>query len=167
MNTVKNAPPELFILDLDGVLTDGKFIYSRWGKKYKVFGADDHDALNLIKEYLQIVVVTADKRGFKISKRRIYSDMKLSIEIISAQNRIEELSQRYPLANAIYMGDGIHDVKVFEAVRYAIAPANALPWVKLAADFVTNSCGGDRAVAEACRHIGLKFFNNDIFAQSR
>ena len=43
-NQIRN--PENFILDLDGVLTDGKFYYSQDGKFLKAFGADDHDCLN-------------------------------------------------------------------------------------------------------------------------
>ena len=35
-------PPEYFILDVDGVITDGQMTYDKHGKKYKVFGPDDH-----------------------------------------------------------------------------------------------------------------------------
>ena len=33
------------VIDVDGVMTDGKFYYSVDGKILKAFGADDHDAL--------------------------------------------------------------------------------------------------------------------------
>ena len=63
--------PTHFILDVDGVMTDGKFTYSKWGKKSKVFGPDDNDALKLISRYIPVLFLTSDKRGIKISKRRI------------------------------------------------------------------------------------------------
>ena len=53
-----------FILDLDGVLTDGSFHYSIDGKVYKTFGPDDHDALKFLGKYLNIRVITADTLGF-------------------------------------------------------------------------------------------------------
>ena len=39
----------LFLLDVDGVMTTGQFLYSEEGKVFKVFGAHDHDRLNLLK----------------------------------------------------------------------------------------------------------------------
>ena len=68
--------PKVFILDVDGVMTNGQFLYSKEGKEMKVFGPDDNDALCLLKPYLEIRFVTGDKKGFKISKKRINDDMK-------------------------------------------------------------------------------------------
>jgi len=36
-----------FVLDVDGILTDGRYYYAPEGKAMKIFGADDHDALRL------------------------------------------------------------------------------------------------------------------------
>ena len=49
---------KVLILDVDGVMTDGKFYYSDKGKVMKVFGADDNDALSLLKEYIKIIFVS-------------------------------------------------------------------------------------------------------------
>ena len=151
--------PKHFILDLDGVFTDGKFYYTSEGKYMKVFGADDHDALLLISELLNIHVVTADAKGFEISKKRILIDMGLKIDLVPAKERPLWISQRFNLDETIYMGDGIFDHLVFSQVCYAIAPANALDFTKSKANFVTKNSGGERAVAEACLHILKKFFS--------
>ena len=58
-----------FILDVDGVFTDGKFHYSKDGKVYKVFGDADNDALSMLKNKLHIEMVSGDKRGFPITKK--------------------------------------------------------------------------------------------------
>ena len=42
------STPNVFIFDVDGVLSDGKFYYSVDGKVLKVFGPDDHDALQIV-----------------------------------------------------------------------------------------------------------------------
>lgn len=60
-----------FILDVDGVLTDGGFYYSAEGKVMKKFGPYDNDALSLLSPYLEIVFMTSDKRGFDITRSRI------------------------------------------------------------------------------------------------
>ena len=36
-----NMKPKFFLLDVDGVITSGQFLYSKRGKIYKVFGPDD------------------------------------------------------------------------------------------------------------------------------
>ena len=57
-------------------MTPGEFTYSAKGKIYKNFGADDNDALKIIEDFVKdIIFITGDKKGFKISKRRIQQDM--------------------------------------------------------------------------------------------
>jgi len=150
--------PKNFILDVDGVLTDGKIYYTKNGKMFKVFGADDHDALNIVKKKMALSVVTADHLGYKISQRRIKNDMKLDLNLVSSTHRVEWLSERFELENCVYMGDGIFDPKVFEAVGYSIAPANASMGTQKKANFVTKTKGSEGAVAEACIHLLDTFF---------
>lgn len=152
-NKIKN-----FILDVDGVLTDGQFYYSVEGKMMKSFGPDDHDALLLLKPFLNIAVVTGDKKGFEISRKRVEEDMKFPIHLVSTFDRIKWIKENFNSEETIYMGDGIFDAAVFEQVAYGIAPANAFYKTKEKANFVTRSRGGDSAVAEACLHILEEFF---------
>jgi len=153
INKMKN-----FILDVDGVLTDGQFHYTVDGKVMKVFGPDDADALNLLKRNVNIHMVTGDKRGFPITQKRVVEDMKFPLDLVSTFERVEWIKEKFGLDETIYMGDGIFDSIVFNAVAYGIAPANAFYITKQKADFVTQSRGGDSAVAEACLHIMEKFF---------
>ena len=148
-----------FVLDVDGVLTDGKFHYAAVGKVMKVFGPDDADALLLLKPHLNICFVTGDKKGFEITKKRVETDMKFPLHLVSTFERVQWLEENgMKPEETIYMGDGIFDAMVFAKVAYSIAPANAFYFTKERANFVTPSCGGDSAVAEACLHIAEKFF---------
>ena len=81
--------PKIFILDVDGVMTDGKFYYSADGKIMKIFGSDDHDALSLLKPYIAIHFVTGDHRGFEITKARIVDDMIMRLDLVSTIKRID------------------------------------------------------------------------------
>lgn len=150
--------PRCFILDVDGVMTSGQFLYTSEGKAMKIFGPDDNDALSLLKTSLEIRFVTGDKKGFAISKKRIVGDMGFALDLVSTIHRIDWIKDNYKISEVIYMGDGIFDHYVMKHVGYSIAPANADRFAKQSANYVTERSGGDRAVAEACLHIMEKFF---------
>ena len=156
----ENSRPKCFILDVDGVMTTGHFLYTREGKVMKIFGPDDHDGLSLLRSQLNIRFVTGDKKGFPISKKRIVDDMGFDLDMVSTVKRVDWIAMHYPLESVIYMGDGIFDHYVMQQVGYSIAPANADRNAKLYADYVTERKGGDRAVAEASLHILEKFFDS-------
>lgn len=145
--------PKNFIIDVDGVLTDGKFYYTVGGKIMKRFGPDDNDALALLRGKIYVHTISGDKRGFGITQKRVVKDMGLPLDLVSTFERLDWLKKRFNLAETIYMADGIWDLLVFEHVAYSIAPANAFYKTREAADFVTKARGGDGAVAEACIHI--------------
>ena len=153
----KNFKPKYFVIDVDGVLTDGRFHYTADGKVMKVFGPNDSDALNVLKDYLQIHMVSADKRGFPITNKRM-EDMEFRLELVSSGERAAWIQKNFGLEQTIYMGDGFYDLLIFDKVAYSIAPANAFFHTKAKADFVTPSRGADSAVAEACLHLMEKFF---------
>ena len=151
-------PPKTLILDVDGVLTDGKIYSSQEGKLFKVFGPDDHDAINLIREKLRVVVVSADERGFSITKRRVEGDMGLELFLIGAKERVQWVANRFNPTETVYMGDGIYDALVFDLVGYSMAPSNAFIATRNKANFVTQCKGSEGAVAEACVHLLDRFF---------
>ena len=159
-HTIKN-----FVLDVDGVFTDGQFYYTTEGKVMKKFGPEDNDALSLLKDKLHVHAMSGDKNGFAITKRRIVDDMHLPLDLVSTYERVAWIKARFNLLETIYMGDGIFDPLVFKEVAYSIAPANAFYKTKEHEDFVTNARGGEGAVAEACLHILEKFFEPfDLFS---
>ena len=96
--------PKYFVLDVDGVLSTGQFIYSNEGKLYKVFGAHDSDGLNLIKDTFNIIFISADERGFEISKKRV-SDMGFQISLVPASERMSFM-ESLDFTEVIFMGDG-------------------------------------------------------------
>lgn len=150
--------PKNFIIDVDGVFTTGQFLYTAEGKFAKVFGPHDNDGLKLIKELLNVQVISADKRGFAITKKRIAEDMGLKLELVSEEDRLGWLQKNFNLGESIFMGDSMHDAKIFGLMGYSIAPASAFYLAREKASFVTHHRAGEGAVAEACLHIIDKFF---------
>ena len=151
--------PKIFLLDVDGVLTTGHFIYTAAGKSMKIFGPDDNDGLSLLSQSLDIRFITGDRKGFDVSRKRIVDDMNYPLDLVSTIRRIDWIRERYDPKEVIYMGDGIFDHYVMNEVGYSIAPHNADLNAKKYANFVTQRSGGDRAVAEACIHLMEKFLN--------
>lgn len=154
--------PKYLIIDVDGVMTNGQFFYSEKGKVLKVFGPDDNDALSIVSKFLKIHFVTGDRKGFKISKKRIVQDMGFALNLVSTINRLKWIESKYDLNRTIYIGDGIFDYLVMKNVFYSICPSNSDELCKKYSNFTTKRSGGDRAVAEACKHILKKFFKKKV-----
>ena len=144
---------KILIFDVDGVLTTGQFIYSSEGKTYKIFGPHDSDGLKLLSDKTKIKFITADKRGFQISRKRIVEDMGYELDLVSEQSRLDYLSNNYDLSKIVYMGDGYFDAPILEKCFYGIAPANARIEARNSANYVTPSRSGEGAVLDACLHI--------------
>ncbi len=151
-----------FILDVDGVFTDGKFHYTADGKTFKTYGDADNDALSLLRDHIHIEMISGDKRGFGITKKRIQDDMGYPLSMVSTFQRKDWIKERFDLSETIYMGDGIYDVLVFDVIGFSIAPANAFANTKSQANLVTNARGGEGAVAEACVYILENFLKMDF-----
>jgi 3-deoxy-D-manno-octulosonate 8-phosphate phosphatase (KDO 8-P phosphatase) len=154
-----------FIIDVDGTLSNDFFIYSKNGKQYKLFGPDDSDALNILKKYLKINFISADKRGFPITKKRI-NDMGFQVDLVGKKKtRLNWLQENYSLDNSIYMGDSFTDIPIFQKIKYSITPANSFYLCKKFSNYTTKHNSASRSVAEACDHILNKFFKTSLLKE--
>ena len=127
----------------------------------KVFGPDDNDALKCLSKVLAIDFVSADHRGFDITKKRIVDDIQFPLSLVAMKDRLNWIESKCSVKDVIYMGDGWSDHKIFQTVGYSIAPNDAFSSAINAASYVTTRRGGDRAVAEAVVHIVETFFSQE------
>lgn len=146
----------IVISDVDGCLTDGSYIYTADGKVAKMFGPHDNDGVKLLKAHgIDVVFISADKRGFPITKKRI-EDMKCPIYNVSESERVEWV-KNYIVENnydkSVFFGDGISDVPVKEVVTKFACPANARKEAKERADFITESIGGQGAFLDLAQWV--------------
>ena len=93
----------------------------------------------MIKEKATIKFITADKRVFAITKKRIVDDMGFELELVSEKDRFDYILEQYGFENLVYMGDGYHDAKILKKCMFGIAPKNARGEAKDVADFITES----------------------------
>ena len=139
-----------FILDVDGVMTDGKIYWDEKGKPFKAFSNYDHDGLKIIRNFLDVEFISADKVGWNISENRIVQHMKFKLSYVTEQERLQWVLNKGDPAETVFMGDGPYDAKVLKSVGLGIAPSQSWDNVIQLADYVTKRPGGDGAVMEAC-----------------
>ena len=148
-----------FVLDFDGIFTDGKMYYSKDGKVMKAVGCDDWELIKGLSEYIPVTIITADERGFPITRKRIEEEMHMELYLVreKAKGRWEWIKNKYPTQKIIFMGDSLSDYYSLKSADLGITVMDALDVVKGNADVVIPRRGGDRAVAEAVLYINTKY----------
>lgn len=153
MDTVKTraADIRLLVLDVDGVLTDGRLYFSARGEETKVFHVRDGAGIvQLRKAGVQIAVISG--RNSAAVERRMHelgvTWVKQGIDNkLAALHELLEVLAIGPQAVAC-VGDDTPDLPLLEAARLGVAVADAHPAVKAAAHYVTQNAGGLGAVRE-------------------
>lgn len=143
---------KMLLLDVDGVMTDGKIILSGFGDELKQFNVQDGMGVTLARAAgLKVGILTGRSSG-AVHKRA--EELKMDVVIQGAARKSEGLIQvlgEYKLAmeEIAYIGDDVPDLPVLRKIGLPIAVANACDEVKAASVYVTSRAGGDGAVREA------------------
>ena len=145
-NAIRQAIPlKLLLLDVDGVLTDGRITYSGAGEELKSFHIHDGLGIKLLQQAgVQVGIITG--RSSPMVARRA-GELGINHLLQGREDKwvaMQAIQQQLDLSldEIAYMGDDLPDLL---AIRYAglgIAPANALSVVKQQADWVTTLRGG-------------------------
>ena len=143
----------LACFDVDGTLTDGGLYYADDGREMKRFHVQDGLGLRLLEENgIAVALITA--RAGEVTAKRA-RDLRLSHVHIDVRDKAATLRMvRESLGLAAdevaHMGDDLPDLPAFAEAGFAVAPANAHPWVIDRAHWVTPSRGGEGAARELC-----------------
>lgn len=151
--TEKAKKVKLLILDVDGVLTDGRLYFDNEGVEYKCFHARDGHGIKLLRQAGVDVAVISGRRSNSVALR-----MKgLGIEHVyqGHENKREALAELLAKTGvrpeeAAHVGDDLLDLPIMSKVGLAIAVQDANFAVKARADWCTASPGGLGAVREVC-----------------
>ena len=151
------AKVKIFLMDVDGVLTDGKLYYipaAGGGMvEFKGFHALDGIGLRLMNQFGIVTGVITGRESPGTEERAGGLGMSYAYQgFVSKLDPLEKILADTGLSpeNVAYMGDDWTDIPVLKKAGLACAPANALPEVKKAAHFVTSKEGGAGAVREVC-----------------
>src|SRR2546426_5337473 len=141
----------LVAMDVDGVLTDAGMYYSESGEELKKFNTRDGMGIKLLQAAgLVTALITMEET--KLVTRRAE---KLAIPEVHQGARdklavMREMVARHGLTlhQMAYIGDDVNDLEVLNAVGFSAAPADALPAVRNAVDYVCRQKGGEGAGRE-------------------
>lgn len=147
----KNA---IAIFDVDGVFTDGTFWQNKTEKYLKRFGADDFDAVDILKQYMKVQLITGDKKGFEIVNNRMKTK-NLDVQLVSGKpkERWNWIKKTFPDYSIVFIGDGIYDWYSLSKADIGITTIDALKHVQSKADYISCRTGANRFVADACLYI--------------
>ena len=144
---------KLLLLDVDGVLTDGKLIYSHEGKESKSFNTQDGFGLRMLQDSgVEVGIITA-RSSAALSRRG--EDLKISHLYQGSSNKLEaykEICKKtgFKPFEIAYMGDDWLDMVLLKRVGLSAAPANAVIEIQEMVHYVTTLGGGHGAVREVC-----------------
>ncbi|MEA3132198.1 MAG: 3-deoxy-D-manno-octulosonate 8-phosphate phosphatase phosphatase [Gammaproteobacteria bacterium] len=145
------AKIELVILDVDGVLTDGRLYFSSKGEALKVFHVRDGHGIKLLMGSGVEVAAFSGRRSAAVTARM--RELKVRNVVQGCSDKVaalEGLTQRLgiaPLACACIVDD-TPDLPLMSAVGFAAAVADAHPLVQRAAHWISAAPGGHGAVRE-------------------
>jgi 3-deoxy-D-manno-octulosonate 8-phosphate phosphatase (KDO 8-P phosphatase) len=164
-------PIELLLMDVDGVLTDGRIIYTERGDEIKEFHVRDGSGLKQwVKLGRKSGIVTGRKSDL-VRRRAAELDMVVCIQgcddkRTAVERTLKEMGLRPE--QAAFVGDDFVDLGAMDVVGLAIAPADASEDAKAAAQFVTKALGGRGAVREAVEMIlRVQGLWTDVLAKHR
>ncbi|MEX1139645.1 MAG: HAD family hydrolase [Bacteroidota bacterium] len=147
----KLKPIKLLLLDVDGVMTDGGVYYGESGEELKKFNSQDgYGIVQLQRRGIKIGIITGrfsrlvERRAHELGISEVYQNMENKAETYSAIKARLNLSDR----EIAYIGDDEPDLPVLEQVGFSAAPANAVPAVRSAVDYICKRAGGAGAVRE-------------------
>jgi 3-deoxy-D-manno-octulosonate 8-phosphate phosphatase (KDO 8-P phosphatase) len=143
----------LLLLDVDGVMTDGRLGYDCAGREVKFFYARDGIGIRLLQRAGLRVGILSGRRAKVVELRAGELGIDLLRQKIQDKGRaLEEILNKEKLQGkqVCYVGDDLVDLPVFSRVGLAVAVADAVPEVKAAAHLITRKTGGRGAVREVC-----------------
>jgi len=142
---------KLLIMDVDGVLTDGRIIYTNSGDELKFFDVTDGMGLSLFaRAGLKTAILTAKKSRIVLKRSKDMHIDKVYQNAFVKADVIEKILSDFKVSaeEICFIGDDLVDAPVLKKAGFAVAVPSACQEVKDAAHYITKREGGRGAVRE-------------------
>lgn len=147
------VPVRLLLLDVDGVLSDGRIVYDAHGTELKSFDVKDGLGIKMLQRVgvevgiitgrtSKVVTVRAKELGIDILYQGV-ADKSLPYDEILKSRGLRD-------HEVAYVGDDVVDLPILRRVGFAVATADAVDDIRPYVHYVTNRPGGRGAVREVC-----------------
>jgi len=142
---------KLLILDVDGVLTDGKIVFDERGKQFKFFDVQDGLGVVLLRRAGIKTIIISARYSRTVSVRA--KDMKVFKIYQNSENKLHtyrKILKQLKLreSQTCFVGDELIDIPVLKRAGLSVAVANAASEAKKSANYITKRKGGSGAVRE-------------------
>ncbi|WP_303720413.1 HAD family hydrolase [Malonomonas rubra] len=149
----KLAKIKLLLLDVDGIMTDGRIIYDNQGNELKSFDVKDGHGLKMVQRagikvgiitgrQSEVVARRAKELGIEILYQKALTKLDPYREILAAEGLADE--------QVAYMGDDVVDLPILRRVGFSATVSDAVSDVLPLVDYVAKRPGGRGAVREVC-----------------
>jgi 3-deoxy-D-manno-octulosonate 8-phosphate phosphatase (KDO 8-P phosphatase) len=146
----------MLIMDVDGVLTDGRIIQDSYGHELKMFDVKDgHGIVMAHRAQLRTALISgrasetitrrAEELGIELVFQKIWNKLEVYEKILVDTELTHD--------EVAYIGDDVIDIPLLRRVGLAVAVADAVNEVKAAAHLITQRSGGQGAVREVIEFI--------------
>ena len=143
----------LLILDVDGVMTDGRLHYDAEGREFKTFHVRDGYGIKRLMAAGVTVAVISGRRSGSTTGRM--ADLGIRHVMLGREDKgvaLEELlaNLAIPASSTACVGDDVADLEIMSRVALPVAVADCHPSIVAAAVWRTSLPGGNGAVREVC-----------------
>ncbi|MBN4053484.1 3-deoxy-manno-octulosonate-8-phosphatase KdsC [Haliea sp. AH-315-K21] len=144
---------KLLVLDVDGVLSDGKLYFSDKGDEFKAFSTLDGQGIKLLQNAGIEVALITGRTSSIVTQRAKELGIKTLVQgceakLTALDDILEKSNLRYH--EVAYMGDDLPDLACIRRVGFGITVPNANPVILQHALCCTERPGGQGAVREIC-----------------
>jgi 3-deoxy-D-manno-octulosonate 8-phosphate phosphatase (KDO 8-P phosphatase) len=142
---------KLFIMDVDGTLTDGKIYIGNSGEIFKAFNVKDGLGINLLKKNDIIPVIITGRtsdivfaRAKELGIKEVHQGVEDKVEIFNI------LKKKYNLTNdqIAFVGDDLNDLELMKLAGLKLTVANATEELFDVVDYKSSLNGGEGAVRD-------------------
>jgi 3-deoxy-D-manno-octulosonate 8-phosphate phosphatase (KDO 8-P phosphatase) len=150
---LRAARIKLLLLDVDGVLTDGRLYFGNNGEEFKSFSTLDGQGIKTLQKSGVMVGIITGRTSNLVAKRA--ADLGINILVQGREDKwdaLQEILLEHPIAleEIAFMGDDWPDLTVMTRVGLAFTVANAHFSVAERAHWQSKERGGEGAVRAAC-----------------
>lgn len=142
---------KILIMDVDGVLTDGRIVLGDFGSEIKLFNVHDGFGIALwrMAGYKSAIITANHSKAVKRRAKMLKIDKlyQKALDKLSVYNELKNIFNAKD-EEICFIGDDIVDVPVLKRVGFSCSVPNAIEDVKPQVDYITKKQGGHGAIRE-------------------
>ena len=157
---------KVFVVDVDGTMTDSGIIYDETGNELKRFSTRDYVGI-VAAHFINIKIIVLTGRECEATKRRL-NELKVDYIFQNVKNKatfLQNFAKEKGLTkeNIGYIGDDLNDYFAMHSAGFVACPADSCEEVKQISHYISSCAGGYGVVQDVMRHVLIELGEWDKF----